>query len=206
MSSLSWSPDGARLASACGHGINIWNVKEGRETLMLRGHTDAATGVSWSPDGLRVASTGADRSVRIWDPNTGEETLLIPGHASTVFCDVAWSPDGLRLARAGLEDVRIWDATLGYERDHSPRALPYLDRKIAAGAATFGRNRIPGRRPGRDGRVGPLGHRLGSSCSARSREPGAAARDRLVDHRNRLPSTRQAEELAAPPAPKTTRV
>jgi WD40 repeat protein len=136
VSSLSFSPDSTQLASACGHEINIWNVTEGREAVTLRGHTDAATGVSWSPDGLRVASTGSDHSIRIWDPRTGEETLLIPSHASTVFCGVAWSPDSLRLARAGLEVVRIWDATLGYERDHSPRVIPYLDRKIAGGSAT----------------------------------------------------------------------
>ncbi len=135
LSSLAWSPDATQLASTSGHEIKTWNVTDGREIATMRGHTDAATGVSWSPDGLRLASTGSDHSVRIWDPKTGEETLLIPSHASTAFCGVAWSPDGLRLARAGLEVVRIWDATLGYERDRSPKALPFLDRKIAGGAA-----------------------------------------------------------------------
>ncbi len=43
VSSLSWSPDGTQLASACGHEIKIWNVTEGRETSTLqrphgRGH------------------------------------------------------------------------------------------------------------------------------------------------------------------------
>ena len=169
MSSLSFSPDGAQLASACGHEINIWNVTEGREALTLRGHTDAATGVSWSPDGLRVASTGSDHSVRIWDPRTGEETLLIPSHASTVFCGVAWSPDSLRLARAGLEVVRIWDATSGYERDHSPRVLPYLDRQIAGGSATAEGDRIPVCDSGRARRVVSRRRRLGSRFNSTPR-------------------------------------
>ncbi len=185
VSSLSFSPDGAQLASACGHEINIWNVTEGRETLTLRGHTDAATGVAWTADGLRLASTGSDHSVRIWDPKTGEETLLIPSHASTAFCGVAWSPDGLRLARAGLEVVRIWDATLGYERDHSPRALPFLDRRIAEGEATAEDIEFRSAILARARRVVSRRRRLGSRDSIRPREPGAAARDRLVVYRSK---------------------
>lgn len=90
--------------------------------------------VAWSPDGTRLASAGIDNSVRIWNPVTGEETFVLRGH-SGMFHDVAWHPDGAQLAAAGSDGhVWLWDATRGFERDTTPRALPSIDRQVAAGA------------------------------------------------------------------------
>ena len=52
------------------------------------------------------------------------------------FHDVSWHPDGARLAAASSDgQIWIWDATRGFERDTTPRALPYIDRKVASGTA-----------------------------------------------------------------------
>ena len=46
-----------------------------------------------------------------------------------MFHDVSWHPDGARLAAASSDgQIWIWDATRGFERDTTPRALPYIDR------------------------------------------------------------------------------
>jgi uncharacterized protein with WD repeat len=111
---VSFSPDGARLASASwDQTVKIWDVMTGQETLTLTGHAGAVNGVAYSPDGARLASASADRTVKIWDVRTGQDTLTLKGHTGVVS-NVVYSPDGTRLASASRDGtVKIWDVTIG---------------------------------------------------------------------------------------------
>jgi WD40 repeat protein len=66
--SLSFSPDGRRLASA-GYDakVKIWDTECGLELLTLNGHTSWIWTMSFSPDGQRILSAGRDRTIRVWD-------------------------------------------------------------------------------------------------------------------------------------------
>src|SRR4029450_9480266 len=89
VTSVAWSPDGARLGSGGG----------GRAG-------------GWSPEGTRLASGGDDTTVRVWDVATGEIVAHLGGHTDLVRA-VAWSPDGTRLASSGDDTtVRVWDLAL----------------------------------------------------------------------------------------------
>ena len=58
--SVSWSPDGKRLATGSADGTaKVWDAAGGRELLTLRGIRARSMSVSWSPDGMRLA-TGSD--------------------------------------------------------------------------------------------------------------------------------------------------
>ena len=131
---LAWSPDGKRLASASADRfLIVWDAETSRKLATMRGHNDYVVGADWSPDGTRLASAGIDNSVRVWDPRTGEETLVLRGNAGS-FNDVSWHPEGAMLAAACSDGlIWVWDATRGFERDTSPRALPYIDRQVASG-------------------------------------------------------------------------
>jgi WD40 repeat protein/serine/threonine protein kinase/tetratricopeptide (TPR) repeat protein len=133
---VAWSPDGLRLATASvDRRIVIWDAATGQRLSTMRGHTDWPDAVVWSPDGLRLASAGIDNSVRVWDPSTGEESLVLRGE-SGMFHDISWHPHGAQLAAACSDGrIWIWDATRGYERDATPRALPYIERQLASGNA-----------------------------------------------------------------------
>ncbi len=115
-SSVAFSPDGQRLASASAdQTVKIWDSTTGKELFALKGHAGGVSSVAFSPDGQRLASASSDQTVKIWDSATGKELFALKGHAGFVH-DVAFSPDGQRLASASNDQtVRIWDSATGKE-------------------------------------------------------------------------------------------
>jgi WD40 repeat protein/serine/threonine protein kinase len=111
--SVTWSPDGRRLATGGSEGtVKIWDAVTGRALAILSGHTGAVRSVAWSPDGRRLASAGQDATVKIWDLEKGGITTLTD-HRKAVDC-LTWSPDAQRLASGSLDGtVKIWNPVSG---------------------------------------------------------------------------------------------
>jgi WD40 repeat protein len=120
IASVTWSPDGKRIASGSGDKtVQVWTPTSGESVLTYRGHTDVLYTVAWSSDGKRIASGGADQTVQVWIAGgngaiAGANHILThTGHASTVFA-VAWSPDSKDLASANNDGtVQVWSSTNG---------------------------------------------------------------------------------------------
>jgi hypothetical protein len=111
VSSVAFSPDGARLASGGWDGtVTVWDAPTDQE-LLLKGHANPVSGVAFSPDSARLAS-GDGSAVKVWDTGTGRELLTLRGFAGA---GVAFSPDGARLASGGGGTVTVWDARTGQE-------------------------------------------------------------------------------------------
>ena len=73
VTSVSFSPDGERLASASAdQTVRIWDAATGKELFALKGHTDAVRSVAFSPDGRRLASASQDHTVKLWETATGQ--------------------------------------------------------------------------------------------------------------------------------------
>ena len=114
--SVSWSPDGTKVASGSDdETVRIWEVATGKQLSQLTGHSNWVTSVSWSPDGKRLASGSYDNTVRIWEVATGKELSQLTVHLNGVT-SVSWSPDGKRLASGSWDKtVRIWEVATGKE-------------------------------------------------------------------------------------------
>jgi hypothetical protein len=119
--SVSFSPDGKRLASASGdpfdHNkpgeVKVWDAHTGQHVRTLKGHTGDVLSVCFSPDGKRLASASWDKTVKVWDAASGQQIHTLKGHTEPVS-SVCFSPDGKRLASASRDQtVKVWDAQTG---------------------------------------------------------------------------------------------
>ena len=115
VASMSFSPDGTKLACSTKDDIRAYDVDTGTLVLgPLMGHEDWVRVVLWSRDGSRLFSGSDDETIRSWNSDTGEQI----GHPWTGHTHYIWSlslsPDGSILASASSDHtVRFWDATTG---------------------------------------------------------------------------------------------
>jgi len=116
VTSVSYSPDGARIASGSrDNTVRVWDARSGAELAVLRGHEEMVASVSYSPDGARIASGSDDNTVRVWDARSGAELAVLRGHENHVT-SVSHSPDGSQIASGSWDNtVRVWDARSGAE-------------------------------------------------------------------------------------------
>jgi WD40 repeat protein len=90
-----------------------------RESLSLRGHSDAIWSVAWSLDGARLATASDDGTVKVWNAETGQELLTLRGHGGCVrrvdwTIDLDDTPPENWLAAASTDGwFKIWDADIG---------------------------------------------------------------------------------------------
>jgi WD40 repeat protein len=116
-----FSPDSQRVLGVYSDNtIRIWEAASGKESVLIRGHSEKVNCAVFSPDGNRVLTASHDQTARIWDASTGKEIVLLKGHESGIGAgehgiDLAvFSPDGKRIVTGDTNGtVRLWDAGTG---------------------------------------------------------------------------------------------
>jgi hypothetical protein len=109
VSSVTWSPDGTRLATL-GTGATlpkVFDAVTGKEAVTLAGPVPPGAeyvAVVWSPNGklLAAAASHARESViTVWDAATGERRLMLAhGQGWGFISALAWAPDSMGFASA----------------------------------------------------------------------------------------------------------
>ncbi len=115
VTSVTFSPDGHRLAASAGDGtVKLWNIETGALIRTLPTGADFVYSVAFHPDGKHLASAGADGKLKVWDLTTGRDVFAEEGYLGMHYTygtgyGVAFSPDGRRLAAGKDGAVNLWD-------------------------------------------------------------------------------------------------
>lgn len=133
VTSVAWSPDGARIISGGSDGrVIIRDAATGGAIQILEDHDDGVHAAVLSPDGTLLATGSADGRVLVYAFATAERVTEIAQHRDEVRA-LAWMPEGGRIFSAGDDNrVFISDAKDGgairefAEHNHEVRALLIL--------------------------------------------------------------------------------
>ncbi len=118
--SLSYHPEGRRLAVLCAGGELIVFESGGHEVLRWQSHESERADhwvnngkAGFSPDGGSLLTWGMGNDARVWEAETGR--LRYPPLRHRDKChDVQFSPDGKSMVLASYDrSVRVWDFTTG---------------------------------------------------------------------------------------------
>jgi WD40 repeat protein len=102
-------------------GVLIWNLKSGKRTATLRGHSDGIYALCPLPDG-RLASGSWDKTIRLWDLRhgtlaarlrnlvRGAQIARLEGHSSSVGA-LCMLPNGRLASGSGDGSIGLWDLT-----------------------------------------------------------------------------------------------
>jgi WD40 repeat protein len=104
--SITFSPSGRWLATACDQTLALFDRQTGRQRV-LPGLSDSSWAIDFSPDEKLVVATSSPGTVRAWDTASGDVQHLY--RVDTLVWDLAISPDGATIA-TGHQDgiVRLW--------------------------------------------------------------------------------------------------
>jgi WD40 repeat protein len=136
---IAFSPDGAKLATAGGYSVKVWDAATGAELVSLPLPPEPlAYTVAFSPDGNHLAvGMQFGRGSGVWDVATGEKLFELAGHTASVLA-LAYSSDGRQIATSSTDTtIRLWDADTGEPQITLQGSIAYLafspdDTRLAA--------------------------------------------------------------------------
>ena len=112
--SVAFSPDGKFLATGdTNNEVRLYQVADGKQLLMYKGHKGWIWPITFSPDGRLLASGSDDQTVKLWDTKSGQCLATLQGHSGGIW-SVAFSSDGTMLASSSEDTmVKLWDVVTG---------------------------------------------------------------------------------------------
>ena len=106
--SVSFSPDGATLASGTEGGVEIWEVAT-RKHLALLEQSGEIRSVAFSSDGTNLVSGSTDGTIELWENASASWTNIATLESQNPIYSVAFSPDGTTVASGTSDEVELWD-------------------------------------------------------------------------------------------------
>jgi WD40 repeat protein len=109
LNTVTFTPDGSRVAASGTSGARIWDARSGRELLAVR---QATRGVVFDPDATRFAAGLSGPGAMVWDARTGHPLVALK---SKVWVEpLGFTTDGERIVSVdGNGAIGLWDSKTG---------------------------------------------------------------------------------------------
>jgi WD40 repeat protein len=103
------------VAATGGKTLIVWDLDNGREKAILRGHSDWINGVALDASARIAISASRDKTLKVWDLVDGQVIRTLVGHTGSVQ-SVSLDADG-RIAASASRDrtVKLWEVKTGCE-------------------------------------------------------------------------------------------
>ena len=126
ISSVSWSPDGYRIASGHLDGtVSLWDVKSGTEYRRMGGHAGRVTQVSWSRDGYHLATACSDGTIKLWNADTGQPLQEFMGRRDAMRT-TTWSELDMGSDHSYLSTQEATPETLYFDGELPPHMIAHF--------------------------------------------------------------------------------
>jgi WD40 repeat protein len=103
---LAFSGDGAKLASADGSGIRVWDAGTGALRASSPRKPRRRQGLAFTPDGRTLAAATEDGTIVLWDVEAGTERVLSRTSPEAGW-GLAFAEEGHVLASIGLSHLSV---------------------------------------------------------------------------------------------------
>ncbi len=124
--------------------VNIWSFPNGKEPIVINGHSKRIISASFSPDGNTVLTASLDGTAKLWRTDNGKLIDPLKGHRDALT-GASFSDDGVRIVTSSQDTTaKIWNsgngqliATLEYGKPVQDAAFSF-DGKYVATVGDFG--------------------------------------------------------------------
>jgi len=91
--------------------VRIWNAKDLRQLMELKGHMKGIWDLEFSPSDKQIVTVSGDKLLKVWNISgeKAECVATLQGHADQLV-KVKWINHGLQLASASVDGVvKLWN-------------------------------------------------------------------------------------------------
>jgi WD40 repeat protein len=178
--SVTFSPNGAILASSSMEEVRLWNAQDGQPLQTLHVPGGWVTDAAFSPDGSLLATFSGDGQVRLWRASDGSpiEVQMSSPEAGWEGA-LAFSPDGSTLALGTHLSVLVWKIPEGSLMQTLSLSAPVVATSVAFSpdgsllAAGLSDGKIEWWKPGEEGATNNVAGATNNVAGATNNVAGA---------------------------------
>lgn len=113
VNSFCLNSNGSYATSVGSKDVIIWDMKNGKELINCKGHTDYVLSVDYSSDNLKIVTSSWDKTIKIWDAKNGNLLQTLIGHEDHPDKVFFLKKDNNRVISIcnsrGTNEVFVWD-------------------------------------------------------------------------------------------------
>ena len=113
---MRFSPDGTRLVVGTDIGVWVYEVPNGKATLLLNGQGAQVNALAFSTDGKIFASGGvSDPAIQLWDLETGNQLTTLTGKGRSIAALAFAKDNTILISLNQSREIARWDVSTGKE-------------------------------------------------------------------------------------------